>query len=147
MEVMRDKKIVRCLFYSADNTSLAQRKRRSRYFKHSWKIWRFAMKFMRDKKIVRCLFYQADNASLAQRLRDAEDELSNLENLLDKEEVLERLDELKGDINRKRSAVREPLNDQDELGQALAELHQKYIDLMRDLDRERRKQVCKLFFR
>ena len=102
---------------------------------------------MRDKEIVRCLFYQADNASLAQRLRDAEDELSNLENLLDKEEVLERLDELKGDINRKRSAVREPLNDQDELGQALAELHQKYIDLMRDLDRERRKQVCKLFFR
>lgn len=88
------------------------------------------------------LYHQADNASLAQRLKDAEDELSNLENLLDKEEVLERLAALKGDINRRKSAVREPLNDQDELGQAIAELHQKYIDLMRDLERERRKQVC-----
>lgn len=56
--------------------------------------------------------------------------------------MLERLGELKGDINRKRSAVREPVNDDDDLGRALAELHQKYIDLMRDLDRERRRQVC-----
>ena len=63
---------------------------------------------------------------------------------MDKEEVLERLDGLKGDINRRRSAVREPLDDRDELGQALADLHQKYIDLMRDLDRERRKRVCNL---
>lgn len=60
--------------------------------------------------------------------------------------MLERLGELKGDINRKRSAVREPLNDDDDLGRALAELQQKYIDLMRDLDRERRKQVCSSFF-
>lgn len=77
-------------------------------------------------------------------MKDTEDELGNLENLLDKEEVLERLDGLKGDINRRRSAVREPLDDRDELGQALAELHQKYIDLMRDLDRERRKRVRNL---
>ena len=56
--------------------------------------------------------------------------------------MLERLGELKGDINRKRSAVREPVNDDDDLGRALAELHQKYIDLIRDLDRERRRQVC-----
>lgn len=91
-------------------------------------------------------FYQADNNSLSQRLRDAEDELNNLENLLDKDEVLERLGELKGDINRKRSAVREPVNDDDDLGRALAELHQKYIDLMRDLDRERRRQVCSSLF-
>ena len=58
--------------------------------------------------------------------------------------MLERLDELKGDINKRRGAVREPLNDQDELGRALAELHKKYIDLMRELERERRKQVCLL---
>lgn len=86
--------------------------------------------------------YQADNASLAQRLRDAEDELSGLDNLLDKEEVLERLGELRNDINRGRSAVREPFSDQDDLGRALAELHRKYLDLKRDLERERRKQVC-----
>ena len=86
---------------------------------------------------------QADNASLAQRLNEAEDELCNLENLLDKEEVLERLGELNNDITRKRAAVREPLNDQDDLGRALADLHRKYLDLMRDLDRERRKNVCK----
>ena len=60
--------------------------------------------------------------------------------------MLERLGELKGDINRKRSAVREPVNDDDDLGRALAELHQKYIDLMRDLDRERRRQVCSSLF-
>lgn len=88
---------------------------------------------------------KADNASLAQRLKEAEDELSNLENLLDKEEVLERLGELKNDINKKRSAVREPFNNQDDLGRALADLHRKYLDLMRDLDRERRKQVCDPF--
>lgn len=88
---------------------------------------------------------QADNASLTERLKDAEDELSNLENLLDKEEVLERLGELKNDIIRKRSTVREPFNDQDDLGRALAELHLKYLDLMRDLDKERRKQVCNAF--
>lgn len=88
---------------------------------------------------------KADNASLAQRLKDAEDELRNVEHLLDKEEVLERLDELKSDINKKRTAAREPINDQDDLGRALAELHHKYLDLMRDLDRERRKQVCNLF--
>ncbi|KAJ7378123.1 hypothetical protein OS493_024788 [Desmophyllum pertusum] len=82
----------------------------------------------------------ADNASLAQRLKDAEDELRNVEHLLDKEEVLERLGELKSDINKKRTAAREPINDQDDLGRALAELHHKYLDLMRDLDRERRKQ-------
>jgi len=90
---------------------------------------------------------KADNASLAQRLNDAEDELSNLENLLDKEEVLERLGELKNDINKKRSGVREPFNDQDDLGRALADLHRKYLDLMRDLERERRKQVCNPFYR
>lgn len=60
--------------------------------------------------------------------------------------MFERLGELKGDINRKRSAVREPVNDDDDLGRALAELHQKYIDLMRDLDRERRRQVCSSLF-
>lgn len=90
-------------------------------------------------------FLQADNASLTERLKDAEDELGNLENLLDKEEVLERLGELKNDIIRKRSTVREPFNDQDDLGRALAELHRKYLDLMRDLDKERRKQVCNPF--
>ena len=74
-------------------------------------------------------------------MKDAEDELSSLENLLDKDEVMERLEELKSDINKKRGAVREPLNDQDELGRALAELHKKYIDLMRELERERREQV------
>ena len=58
--------------------------------------------------------------------------------------MLERLGELKGDINKRRGTVREPLNDQDELGRALAELHKKYIDLMRELERERRKQVCVL---
>ena len=89
---------------------------------------------------------KADNASLTQRLKDAEDELSNLENLLDKEEVLERLGELKNDITKKRSAVREPFNDQDDLGRALADLHRKYLDLMRDLERERRKQVCNPFY-
>ena len=57
------------------------------------------------------------------------------------------MDELKGDINKRRGAVREPLNDQDELGRALAELHKKYIDLMRELERERRKQVCLLVYR
>ena len=80
-------------------------------------------------------------------MKDAEDELSNLENLLDKEEVLERLGELRNDINKKRSAVREPFNDQDDLGRALADLHRKYLDLMRDLERERRKQVCNPFYR
>ncbi|XP_068727914.1 centriolin-like isoform X3 [Montipora capricornis] len=81
-----------------------------------------------------------DNASLAERLKDAEDELRGLENLLDKEDVLGRLAELKGDINRRRSAVREPYSDQDDLGRAIRELHQKYIDLMGELEKERRKQ-------
>ena len=87
------------------------------------------------------LCFQKDNASLAERLKDAENELRGLENLLDKEEVLERLAELKGDINRRRSAVREPYSNQDDLGRAIRELHQKYIDLMGELEKERRKQV------
>ena len=56
--------------------------------------------------------------------------------------MLERLAELKGDINRKRSSAREPHGDQDDLGRAIAELHQKYIGLMKELEKERRKQVC-----
>ena len=55
--------------------------------------------------------------------------------------MLERLAELKGDINRKRSSAREPQGDQDDLGRAIAELHQKYIGLMKELEKERRKQV------
>ena len=116
-----------------------------------WSWWTCFYKFLCHIKflLLSIIFFslKADNASLAQRLKDAEDELSNLENLLDKEEVLERLGELRNDINKKRSAVREPFNDKDDLGRALADLHGKYLDLMRDLEKERRKQVCNPFYR
>lgn len=77
---------------------------------------------------------QAKNKELEARLKELEDDLKDS---FSRGEVLDRLNDLRDDVDTKRSSVREPFGHGDELGEALADLHQRYLELLEALKKER----------
>lgn len=67
---------------------------------------------------------------LNRRARDADD----------KDKLLKRLKNLLNDLNEGRTDIRQPLGETDGVGQCLADLHKKYLDLLNDLEDEREKR-------
>jgi uncharacterized protein YoxC len=71
---------------------------------------------------------EADH-ELKRRTRDAED----------KDKLLQRLKDLLNDLEQGNVDIRQPVDETDGVGECLAGLHQKYLDLLNDLENEREK--------
>ena len=57
----------------------------------------------------------------------------------DKDKLLKRLKEFLNDLDEGRVDVRQPLDETDGVGECLADLHHKYLHLLKDLENERKK--------
>ena len=57
----------------------------------------------------------------------------------DKDKLLKRLKEFLNDLDEGRVDVRQPLDGTDGVGECLADLHHKYLHLLKDLENERKK--------
>ena len=81
------------------------------------------------------------NEALKDRLDEAENELQRRrKNAEDKDKLLQRLNELLNDLERGCVDVRQPVDDTDGVGECLADLHRKYLDLLNDLENEGEKR-------
>jgi hypothetical protein len=77
---------------------------------------------------------------LKDRLDEAEEELRRRSrDAEDKDTLLGRLKDLLSDLEQGRVDIRQPADETDGVGGCLAGLHHKYLDLLNDLDNERRK--------
>jgi uncharacterized protein YoxC len=86
------------------------------------------------RNVFLIILTQAQNDELEQRLKELENELKNS---FDKDEVLDRLADLKNDVDTKKDTVRQPLGHGDELGETLGDLHRRYLDLLGALKKEK----------
>lgn len=83
---------------------------------------------------------QATNEALKDRLDEADHELNRRsKDAEDKDELLKRLKDLLSDLDRGGVEIRQPVDETDGVGECLAGLHRKYLDLLNDLEKEREK--------
>ncbi|XP_028394639.1 centriolin-like [Dendronephthya gigantea] len=84
---------------------------------------------------------KATNEALKDRLVEAEQELKRrARDADDKDKLLKRLKNLVNDLNEGHTDIRQPFDETDGVGECLADLHKKYLDLLNDLEDERQKR-------